>query len=145
MNIRDNLPKYAVLAFLALGTGLFVWRSLAPGDAPDARVAVTVPDELSPVAMEGKAVFDENCADCHGANAAGTEQGPPLVHDIYNPGHHANMAFVLAASQGVRAHHWRFGNMPPQPGVTQTEVEKVVQYVRELQQANGITYRPHNM
>ena len=104
-----------------------------------------MPDELSPVAMEGKAVFDDNCAACHGENASGTDQGPPLVHDIYNPGHHADMAFVLAARQGVRAHHWRFGNMPPQPGVTETEVEKVVQYVRELQQANGITYRPHNM
>lgn len=143
--IRDNLPKYAVLAFLALGTVLLVWRSLAPGDAPDSSVAVAVPDRLSPVAMEGKAVFDEVCAACHGANASGTDQGPPLVHDIYNPGHHADFSFVRAVQQGVRAHHWRFGNMPPQPGVSEQEVERVIRYVRELQRANGITTRPHAM
>lgn len=145
MSISDNLPKYAVLAFMAAGTGLLLWRALGPGDGEDVTVAVTVPSQLSPAAREGKAVFDETCAACHGANASGTEQGPPLVHDIYNPGHHADLAFARAVQQGVRAHHWRFGNMPAQPHVSEAEVERVVQYVRELQRANGIGYQPHNM
>jgi hypothetical protein len=38
----------------------------------------------------------------------------------------------------VRAHHWRFGNMPPVDGVNRAEVEKIVAYVRALQRANGI-------
>ena len=54
------------------------------------------------------------------------------------------MAFLMAAQNGVRAHHWRFGNMPPQQ-VTRGEVARIVTYIRELQQANGITYRPHSM
>ncbi len=148
MKTRLDLSKYAVLAVLAVATAGLVWRATGDGGAngaSGAHVDVTVPEHLSPVAMAGKAVFDDNCAACHGANASGSDRGPPLVHDIYNPGHHADMAFVLAARQGVRAHHWQFGNMPPQPGVSQKEVETVVRYVRELQRANGITARPHSM
>jgi hypothetical protein len=35
--------------------------------------------------------------------------------------------------------------MPPQPQVTEPQVAAVVQYIRELQLANGIGYRPHRM
>jgi hypothetical protein len=35
--------------------------------------------------------------------------------------------------------------MPPQPQVTGKEMATIIQYVRELQLANGITYRPHRM
>lgn len=107
-------------------------------------VNVKVPP-LSDVAARGKVAFDANCASCHGVNASGTDKGPPLVHDFYNPGHHADRAFFLAAKLGVRQHHWRFGDMPPQPQVTQAQLITIVRYVRELQVANGITYRPHHM
>jgi mono/diheme cytochrome c family protein len=96
-------------------------------------------------AEAGKAAFDANCSSCHGANGAGTDKGPPLIHDIYNPGHHADAAFVLAARKGVRRHHWPFGDMPPQPQVTDSQISAIIQYVRELQAANGISYRPHRM
>ena len=68
-------------------------------------------------ARNGQVVFDRLCASCHGANAAGGPAGPPLVHSIYRPAHHADVAFVLAVRCGVGAHHWRFGDMPPQPAV----------------------------
>jgi hypothetical protein len=57
---------------------------------------------------------------------------------IYRPGHHADVAFQLAARRGVRAHHWRFGDMPPQPTVPADALPAITRYVRELQQANGI-------
>lgn len=101
--------------------------------------------ELSALAANGKAAFDETCALCHGLNGAGTDKGPPLVHDIYNPGHHSDEAFFLATKIGVRQHHWRYGDMPPQPQLTQNQVLAIVRYVRELQVANGISYRPHRM
>src|SRR3990170_65951 len=66
-----------------------------------------VPAELA----EGQRLFDDNCARCHGAHAAGTDSGPPLVHLIYEPNHHADMSFQRAVALGVAAHHWRFGNM----------------------------------
>lgn len=82
--------------------------------------------------------FDRRCAECHGRDAAGTAVGPPLVHSIYGPAHHADVAFALAVQRGVAAHHWRFRDMPPQPGMPPGEVEKITRYVRELQRANGI-------
>jgi hypothetical protein len=38
----------------------------------------------------------------------------------------------------VSAHHWRFGDMPPQPAVAPAEVARITRYIRELQRANGI-------
>lgn len=98
---------------------------------------VVVP-ELTATARAGKQLFDRSCANCHGENARGSEKGPPLVHKTYHPSHHADIAFELAVRRGVRAHHWLFGDMPPQPAVPTVEVSQITQYVRELQKANGI-------
>lgn len=115
--------------------------SAAPGATTAAPLAeIVVPAELSAQARQGETYFNAVCASCHGVNAAGRDGvGPPLVHRIYEPSHHGDMAFVLAARNGVRAHHWRFGNMPPveQP-LTDGELGAIVAYVRELQRANGI-------
>lgn len=109
------------------------------GAAAPARPAdqIIVP-KLSSAAEMGKAAFDEKCATCHGAKAAGSENGPPLIHKIYEPSHHGDFAFQAAVRNGTRAHHWRFGDMQPVPGVTDKQVEWIVKYVREMQRANGI-------
>ena len=87
----------------------------------------------------GQRAFEATCAACHGTNATGKMGfGPPLVHKIYEPGHHADMSFVMAVQNGVRAHHWPFGDMPAKTGLTQADVGNVIAYVRELQRANGI-------
>lgn len=102
-------------------------------------VEVAIPAELSANAQIGKRVFEAKCAACHGTNAAGQNGvAPPLVHKIYEPNHHSDMAFVLAAKNGVRSHHWDFGNMPPVEGLTDGDVKMIARYVRELQAANGI-------
>lgn len=139
------LPLVGAVA-LALGAYLVLKPAPATELAADARpaegdpiVAVTLPDQLSSAAEFGKRAFDSVCAACHGENAAGSEGfGPPLVHKIYEPSHHGDMAFLMAAQRGVQAHHWRFGNMPPQERVTQGDVKAIITYVRELQRANGI-------
>ncbi|WP_370285779.1 c-type cytochrome [Pseudooceanicola nanhaiensis] len=113
-------------------------RQAAPQEG-DALVAITMPDSLSPEATMGQRAFEATCADCHGENATGKMGfGPPLVHKIYEPSHHADMAFQMAVQNGVRAHHWKFGDMPPQTGLTPSDVANIVAYVRELQRANGI-------
>ncbi|KAA8605080.1 cytochrome C [Salipiger aestuarii] len=104
-----------------------------------AMVSVTLPERLSPEATLGKRAFDAVCADCHGENAAGKSGfSPPLIHRIYEPSHHGDMAFQMAAANGVRAHHWKFGDMPPLPQVTRAEMISIIAYVREVQRANGI-------
>ncbi len=145
MSLSENFPKYAVLTVVVIGAGIALWQAFGPGSGGKGQaVAVSVP-ALSPLASNGQVAFDANCAACHGGNAAGSDRGPPLVHDIYNPGHHGDGAFFVAAQRGVRQHHWRFGNMPAQPQVSETDTQAIVQYVRELQLANGISWKPHAM
>lgn len=112
--------------------------AMPPMSGGPALAEVKVP-QLTTVAEKGKALFETNCAVCHGMNAAGSDGvGPPLVHVIYEPNHHGDAAFQRAVAHGVRAHHWRFGDMPPVSGVTPEDVEKVTAYIRQLQRANGI-------
>ena len=92
----------------------------------------------STAGMPGEALFNQKCAVCHGPRAVGSPQGPPLVHRYYEPGHHSDMAFVLAVRRGVRAHHWRFGDMAPVPGLSDADVRAVIDYVRAWQRAKGI-------
>ncbi len=110
---------------------------IAPGEMPE-MVAVTRPG-LSGDTLIGARAFGVKCAACHGPNAGGIDgSGPPLVHQLYVPGHHGDMAFVLAARRGVQSHHWRFGDMPPVEGITDAEIAVIIAYVRALQQENGI-------
>jgi cytochrome c len=97
-------------------------------------LAETAPAEL----QEGKRVFERQCAACHGSSGGGLQTGPPLVDAVYRPAHHSDVAFYIAISQGVQAHHFNFGDMPSMPGVSQAESEAVVAYIRWLQQSVGI-------
>ncbi|OAN79201.1 cytochrome C [Jannaschia sp. EhC01] len=98
-----------------------------------------LPAELSANAQNGETIYQSQCADCHGVNAVGQDGvAPPLVHVIYEPSHHGDEAFQRAVSVGVQQHHWSFGNMPAVEGLTRGDVAMVVDYIRELQQANGI-------
>jgi len=143
MNFTKQISLFVLV--LALAGGLFFYIA-ANKTSPESTLplAVKVP-QLSFVAANGKVLFDANCASCHGANAAGSQYGPPFVHTTYNPGHHDDAAFYRAVQQGVPSHHWNFGNMPPRPNVTPAQVKAIVTYVRELQLANGITYKKHTM
>ncbi|MBB3710756.1 mono/diheme cytochrome c family protein [Limimaricola variabilis] len=108
-----------------------------PQGAPIMQVAL--PAALGDQVQMGKRAFDSVCADCHGANAAGKNGvAPPLVHKTYEPSHHGDYAFLAAVQNGVRSHHWDFGDMPPIEGLTEADVANVVAYVRALQRENGI-------
>lgn len=87
---------------------------------------------------DGAGLYAQACASCHGADLRGTRQGPPFLDAIYRPGHHADAAFFLAVKGGARPHHWNFGNMPPVQGLSDTQIEAIVAFVRERQRAAGI-------
>ena len=144
-----------IVGFFVIGGAGFVWQQMQPAppvnghsmspadmsglEVGDPIVQINVPAELTETAQVGQRVFEAACADCHGVNAAGQNGiAPPLVHITYEPGHHADEAFLRAARNGVIAHHWEFGNMPAVEGVTDGDVKLVVAYIRELQRANGI-------
>ncbi|NHC08225.1 c-type cytochrome [Azonexus fungiphilus] len=97
---------------------------------------------LMPNPAQGKSLFLQNCAVCHGTDLKGVDKGdkkgPPLLHKIYEPSHHGDAAFQLAAKNGVRAHHWPYGDMPPVPKVTPDDVAHITAYVRAEQRKIGI-------
>jgi len=126
------LAVLSISGILAYG----IWHG-TPRRSPPAGREVVVP-ELSPQARAGELAYVERCARCHGPRGAGSAIGPALVDAVYRSSHHADSAFMLAVRRGVRAHHWLFGDMPPQTGVTDRELADIVRYVRELQKANGI-------
>ena len=136
---------WIAVAIAVLAGGYLVMR--APSDrevqagpaSGSAIVAISLPDTFSDSARIGQTAFNAKCAACHGPTAGGIEgAGPPLVHVIYEPSHHADVAFFRAAEMGVRAHHWTFGNMPPVEGITRAEIGEIVAYLRAVQRANGI-------
>ena len=114
------------------------WTDDSAGSGPPI-ATVNVPDTLSAQAQLGQKTYEANCVSCHGKHAAGQDGvAPPLVHVLYEPGHHDDESFQRAVARGVRAHHWRFGDMQPVEGLTRHDVAAIVAYVRELQRANGI-------
>lgn len=133
--------KIALLAFILAAVALAALLARNGTEASTgqaAPAAVVLPAAFSDQAKMGERVFNAVCAACHGAAAAGTDVGPPLVHRIYEPSHHGDHAFEMAVANGVRAHHWTFGDMPPQPALTRADLNTVIAYIRELQRANGI-------
>ena len=92
----------------------------------------------SNTARTGEELFRTNCSVCHGVDAAGTNQGPPLVDKTYHPGHHPDFSIRNAISKGVKQHHWFFGDMPPVAGVSQDDAEKIICHIRDTQLANGL-------
>ncbi len=143
--MKRTIAIVAILA--AAGAGYAIWKGADAADQKTAQAPVTgaalvkvmLPETLSQNAEIGKTIFDAKCSACHGENATGQEGvAPPLVHKIYEPGHHGDESFQRAAANGVRAHHWRFGDMQPVEGVTRGDVTMIISYIRELQRANGI-------
>ena len=92
----------------------------------------------SPTYLAGLDLFNMNCAQCHGEKATGSEVGPPLIHEVYQSYHHPNFSFHAAVNKGVPAHHWFYGDMPPIPGLSNEDVEKIICYVRKLQDDSGM-------
>ena len=138
--MRMSAPVLALLIIAAIAYSLLPfgrYDANAKEGAPI--VKIEIPGQLSEIAMLGKQAFDINCASCHGENAV-SQHGvaPPLVHKIYEPNHHGDESFQRAVAMGVRAHHWKFGNMPAIEGLTRADVKAIIAYVRELQRYNGI-------
>ena len=122
----------------ALVLGLVV--GLAPVPLLAQGLQIPTPNAgLMPNPTAGKPLYERHCASCHGAELAGTaDKGPPLVHRVYEPSHHGDAAFQLAVRNGTRAHHWKFGDMAPVPGLTPDEVAHITAHVRMMQRKAGI-------
>ena len=124
--------------------GFFLNSPVVMADHFNGHVDVKV-GALSASAQKGQVAFNNTCAACHGNNGEGSLKGPPLIHALYNPGHHSNQSFYSAVRNGVQQHHWPYGNMPAQEGVGFSDMAAIVKFVREVQQQNGIVQKEHKM
>lgn len=101
--------------------------------------ALALPSLLSPLAQSGKQAFEAVCATCHGTALRGSDKAPPLLHLYYTPGWgHGDDSILEAATQGVKSHMWRFGDMPKPAGLKPGQETEILAYVRAMQGANGL-------
>ena len=133
-------------AAIPAAAGALAWGGITLGPAvaacSSAGQSAAAPAPSKEMVDAGVDLYAANCAQCHGPDLRGTVQGPPLLSIVYEPGHHSDAAFVLAVAQGVRAHHWDFGPMPPIEGLSPTEVEAIIAFVRDRQETEGFEPYP---
>ena len=127
------LAIIAVLAITACGD-----NSEPSTEASSTGIAPQDPD----LVKAGNAVYQANCAECHGADLRGTDKGPSHLSIVYEPNHHGDAAFVLAVQRGTPAHHWPFGDMEPVEGLTDDDISAIIAYVREQQRLHGFEPYP---
>lgn len=126
------------------------WRRHAPlATAVTAAVAViaascgSAPAETEPAAPTGAgnepgaALYQANCASCHGADLRGTDKGPSHLSIVYEPNHHGDDSFRSAILNGAQQHHWNFGDMAAIPGLDDEEIDDVIAYIRSEQERQG--------
>ena len=139
--MRDKTKKTLIYI---LGVGVFLGAIYAATDYADRKnketpIVVTILPDLGSEFSNGKSLYETNCSVCHGVSLGGKKGlGPPFVHGYYAPGHHSDIAFYRAVSQGVIAHHWQFGDMPAVSALTQEDASEVINYIRAVQRANDI-------
>jgi mono/diheme cytochrome c family protein len=137
--IRRNAAWFgigALVLFLVIAVIVFGGNSSNTDEGTG--LAVQDPDLVA----AGEPVYQASCASCHGTDLRGTDLGPSHLSVVYEPNHHGDAAFVLAAQNGVRAHHWPFGDMAPVPNLTDEDLEAIVAYVRENQRISGFEPYP---
>lgn len=123
-------PFSSTLLVLCLLTGLTAQAQTLKMPKPSAG--------LMPNPALGKKLYGANCASCHGVDLKGSDKGPPMLHKVYEPSHHGDAAFQMVAKNGVRAHHWQFGDMKPVAAVTPDDVAHITAFVRMEQRKAGI-------
>ena len=122
----------------ALVAAVWILSACSRSEPPAVAPGVAIGDPPAEFA-DGQRLFLFHCARCHGPGGVGTGHGPPFLSKIYEPSHHGDASFLMAVRRGVSAHHWRFGDMPPIPGVSDDDAARIVAYIRWAQRQAGIT------
>lgn len=130
--MKPVVVPIAALTLSALAAAL-------PAGQGDPLVEVARAATLTDAQAEGLGLYESNCSGCHGAAGAGRiGVGPPLVHSVYRRSSVSDFSFQIAMKRGAEARQWRFGDMPAQPDLSESQMAAVIAYVRAVQKANGI-------
>jgi len=95
--------------------------------------------ELSASAANGRVLINAQCAECHGVDGTGySKKGPPMLHPRYReevyPDHHFKRVLI----EGRPQKNWRFGPMPAQPQLSDSDMNDIIAFVREVHDATGV-------
>lgn len=85
----------------------------------------------------GEANYGATCAQCHGADLAGTDRGPSLLEPIYGPEQLTDEAFADAVRNGVEERLWEFGPMPANGAITDDQIDAILTFVRARYSADA--------
>jgi mono/diheme cytochrome c family protein len=117
-------------------------RLLVAGVATGALAVVAAAcgaDGTRSAADRGEAIYGANCAQCHGADLAGTERGPSLLEPVYLRGELTDAAVADAIRNGVAERRWDFGPMPANGALSDSQIDAVVEFLRAEQEAVGVS------
>lgn len=123
--LRDTTIAAAVVAVIAILAASCGGGSTDPAPAAPAGSGT------------GEALYQSNCASCHGADLRGTDKGPSHLSIVYEPNHHGDDAFRSAIVNGTQQHHWNFGDMAAIPGLGDEQIDDIIAYVRSEQERQG--------
>jgi len=133
--VRFNPIWYAVALVVVLG-GIWAYFALSPAaeqivaqvappaqEAPHGEASAQPVASVDPALMEkGKALYEANCAACHGANGQGM---PPVMPGLAGNANLKDAAMILNVVKNGR------GAMPPVgAGFTEEELKAVATYIR---------------
>jgi len=124
------------------GGGGDAGTSEPPRDPMTGKTEFDIPVQDPQLVAEGEVLYKSTCAACHGSDLLGTAVGPPHRSVIYNPEHHGDGAFAMAVINGVKAHHFQFGDMPALPTVSREDFTRILSYIREMQRTEGFVAYP---
>jgi mono/diheme cytochrome c family protein len=138
------LKKYGVWLAIAALAGFVVVAVAFGGNRTDGGTdsGTGIPVQDPDIVAAGEPLYQASCAECHGTDLRGTDTGPSHLSIVYQPSHYGDVAFVLAARNGVQQHHWPFGDMAPVLGLSDDDLDAIVAYVRENQRIFGFEPYP---
>lgn len=134
---RARMAPFAALSL----AGMLLLTACGSDDAAD-DLGTGIPEQDASLVAAGEPLYQSGCAECHGSDLRGTDKGPSHLSVVYEPNHHGDAAFILAARNGVRQHHWPFGDMEPVPGLSDEDLAAIIAYVRENQRISGFEPYP---
>ena len=142
MKKRQRMAMLAVIAWIVFGAVAALVYVALSGEGDDGVTVEVIAAELSEEAIQGEALFKANCPGVPRRERGGHEAGSAADSRHLQSGSPFGQGFLSGGRRlGVRAHHWPYGDMPPQPQVKEAEVALIIRYIRELQEANGIVYK----
>lgn len=134
---RSNLAGLGLLvAVVALAMVLTACSTERAGSNQSDRPSKTA------AGANGVVLYEQHCGGCHGVDLKGTDRGPSQLSVVYALDHHPDESYRSAIANGVRAHHWSFGDMAPVKGLSADQVDAIIGYIRVQQREHGFEAYP---